>query len=288
MSMNLAINTDYFEDVNSPEKYIRFAAEAGFSHLMWCHQWNTDFIYSKFEIDQIKSWLKSYNIALQDVHGTDGREKCWFAAEEYRRKSGVELVINRLIMLKELEGTGTLIMHPPRFNVSDTPEKTAATAKYAVSVRRSLDELLPVLEKYDARIALENLPHGNWKILSELLDRYPAERIGFCFDSGHCNITARTHYEESEKYASRIIAVHLHDNDGSGDQHQNPFTGTFDWEWLAGVMKKSGYSNLLNFEVSCRKSPFYNPEASDHDPDIRRFLADAMERCSRFAAMCGQ
>lgn len=286
--MNIAVNTDFFEDVNSPELYIRLAAEAGFSHLMWCHQWNTDFLYSKSELEQIKCWLKTYNIALQDVHGTDGREKCWYDAEEYRRRAGVELVVNRMIMLKELDGSGTLVMHPPRFNVCDTPEKTAVTRERAKSIRRSLDELMPLLEKYDVRIALENLPHGNWEILSGLLDDYPAERIGFCFDSGHCNILRRTHYTESEKYASRIIALHLHDNDGSGDQHQSPFTGTFNWEWLAGILKQINYSMPLNFEISCRKSSFYNPETADPVPDIRRFLADAMERCTRFAQMCSK
>ena len=284
--MNIAINTDFFEDINSPELYLKLASEAGFRRIMWCHHWNTDFIYSKPELEQIKVWLKSFQLQLQDVHGTDGKEKCWYAIEEYRRKAGVELTINRLLMLKELEGDGTLIMHPPRIRVTDDADRVELVRKQAESVRKSLDELLPLLEKYDAKIALENLPHGNWEILSALLDEYPADRIGFCFDSGHCNITRRTHYEESEKYASRIIAVHLHDNDGSGDLHQNPFTGSFNWEWLANVLKKSSYTNPLNFELNCRRTPFYNPENTDHTDEIRMFLADAMERGNRFAQMC--
>ena len=286
--MNIAVNTDYFEDTNSPELYIRLAAEAGFTHMMWCHHWNTDFIYSSPEIAQIKQWLNTYGIQLQDVHGTDGKEKCWYSEEEYRRKAGVELVINRILMLKELGGTGTLVMHPPRFNVSDTPEKTALTAKRAVSIRRTLDELMPLLQKYDARISLENLPHGNWELLSELLDSYPSEQIGFCFDSGHCNLKIRTHYAESEKYASRMIALHLHDNDGTGDLHQPPFTGTFNWEWLAEVLKKADYSMPLNFEINQRRSPFYHPEKSDHTDDLRAFLADAKERCEKFVRMCAK
>lgn len=284
--MNIAINTDFFDDINSPKPYLQQASEAGFTRIMWCHQWNTDFIYSKPELDQIREWLKTYQLKLQDVHGTDGREKCWYAVEEYRRKAGVELTINRLLMLKELNGDGTLIMHPPRIREPEDLHQVELRRQQAQSVRRSLDELMPLLEKYDAKIALENLPHGNWEILSALLDDYPAERIGYCFDSGHCNIKVRTHFEETEKYASRIIAVHLHDNDGSGDQHQNPFTGTFDWEWLAGVLKKSSYTNPLNFELNCRKSPFFNPESSDHTPEIKAWLADAMERCSKFTEMC--
>ena len=117
--MDIAINTDFFEDVNSPELYLKLASEAGFRSIMWCHHWNTDFIYSKPELDQIKSWLKTYQLQLQDLHGTDGKEKCWYAIEEYRRKAGVELTVNRLLMLKELGGDGTLILHPPRIRVED-------------------------------------------------------------------------------------------------------------------------------------------------------------------------
>ena len=284
--MNIAINTDFFDDINTPEPYLKLASEAGFPRIMWCHHWNTDFIYTKPELDQIKAWLKTYQIKLQDVHGTDGKEKCWYAEEEYRRKAGVELTVNRLIMLKELDGDGTLIMHPPRIREPEDLDKVELRRKQAESVRRSLDELLPLLERYDAKIALENLPHGNWEILSALLDDYPAERIGYCFDSGHCNITVRTHFEETEKYADRIIAVHLHDNDGSGDQHKTPFNGTFNWEWLANVLKRSSYTNPLNFELNCRTSPFYNPESSDHTGELKAWIADAKEKGSKFNDMC--
>ena len=283
--MNFAINTDFFEDINTPEPYLKLISEAGIPRIMWCHHWNTDFIYTKPELDQIKAWLKSYQIQLQDVHGSDGKEKCWYAVEEYRRKAGVELTVNRLLMLKELEGDGTLIMHPPRIREPEDLDKVELRRKQAESVRRSLDELLPLLEKYDAKIALENLPHGNWEILSALLDDYPAERIGYCFDSGHCNITVRTHFEETEKYADRIIAVHLHDNDGSGDQHKTPFNGTFNWEWLANVLKRSSYTNPLNFELNCRTSPFYNSESSDHTGELKAWIADAKEKCSKFNEM---
>ena len=184
--MNIAVNTDYFEDTDSPELYIRLAAEAGFSHLMWCHHWNTDFIYSTPEIAKIKQWLTEYGIKLQDLHGTDGKEKCWYSEQEYRRKAGCELVINRMLMLKELDGSGTLVMHPPRFNVCDTPEKAALTAKRAVSIRRSLDELMPYLEKYDVKIALENvwnrflLSPMEWKIF---IDQFNSDYIGIYFDT---------------------------------------------------------------------------------------------------------
>ena len=98
--MDIALNTDILRSTGSPEPYLRLIAEAGFTHLHWCHQWNTDFLYSSHEIAQLKKWLKQYGLKLLDIHGSAGMEKVWFSPEEYRRKSGVELVLNRIVMLR--------------------------------------------------------------------------------------------------------------------------------------------------------------------------------------------
>ena len=82
----LAINTDFLRGTLSPEPYLRAIAEAGFTHLHWCHQWCTDFLYSRHEIAQYKAWLKELGLQLLDIHGSAGGEKCWFATEEYRRR----------------------------------------------------------------------------------------------------------------------------------------------------------------------------------------------------------
>lgn len=284
--MKIAINTDFMKDTASPEPYLRLISEAGIPNIMWCHHWNSDFLYGKHEIAQIKTWLKDYNIVLQDLHATRGVEKCWFSVDEYSRRAGVELVVNRLLMLKELDGCGTLVMHPPRIPVGAAAEDVVLLKQQAESVRRSIEELMPLLEKYDVQLALENLPYGNWEILSSLLEEFPAERVGLCLDSGHCNLIKRPHYAEFEKYAHRVISVHLHDNDGTSDQHQPPFTATFDWEWLAKLMKKTPYTNPLNFELSMSKSPFYVAGAADHTEALRGFLQYSKTRCQRFAAMC--
>ena len=56
----------------SPEKYLRLIGEAGFTHLHWCHQWNTDYLYSTYEIAQCKKWLQEYGLKLLDIHGSMG------------------------------------------------------------------------------------------------------------------------------------------------------------------------------------------------------------------------
>ena len=96
--MKIALNTDYYSGTGSPEMPLRYLAEAGFTHVHWCHQWCTDFLYGKAEIDAIGRLLRGLGLTLLDIHGSAGVEKCWFSTVEYQRRAGVELVANRVGM----------------------------------------------------------------------------------------------------------------------------------------------------------------------------------------------
>ena len=60
----LSMTSDYLADTGCPEPYLRRIAEAGFSHVHWCHHWSTDFLYSRWEIEQIAAWLEACALAL--------------------------------------------------------------------------------------------------------------------------------------------------------------------------------------------------------------------------------
>ena len=45
----LSMTSDYVTETGCPEPYLRRIAEAGFSRVHWCHQWNTDFLYADCE-----------------------------------------------------------------------------------------------------------------------------------------------------------------------------------------------------------------------------------------------
>ncbi len=70
--------------------------------------------------------------------------------------------------------------------------------KYYVSSGRkwlenSIDtwsQLIPLAEKLDTRIALENVYEADPVYLGLLLDALPPGRVGFCFDTGHFNAFA--------------------------------------------------------------------------------------------------
>ena len=291
--MDIALNTDILRSTGSPEKYLRLIAGAGFTHLHWCHHWNTDFLYSAFEIAQLKKWLKQYGLKLLDIHGSAGVEKAWFAPEEYRRKSGVELVLNRVIMLRELEGTGCVMMHVPvRRTSENTPEDEKLLPARMEALKRSLDELLPALERYDTKIAVENTRNDSFEVIGELMNAYPADRVGITLDTGHANIDEAKGLDRMEKYKDRLQALHLNDNDTGGDLHQPPFYGTLDWERIARLIAASSYTDRpASFELGMRNTPFFVPDvlpADQPEEKIKAFLADTYPRCRKVAEMIEQ
>lgn len=287
--MNLSISSNVGASCGDPENSLRQISEAGFTYLLWGHHWNTDFAYGKYELDAIKKMLKRYNLTIQDVHGCANAEKSFFSPLEYQRKAGIELIINRIEMMQFLGATGVLVMHQPRIKTDSSPAEIAHKRKQFESLKKSMDELIPILEKMDARIALENMPGDTWEFQRYLLDTYPEKYFGFCFDSGHANIHLRNQLDDCYEYRSRIIAVHLHDNDSLGDQHIAPFSGTSDWAKVADILKNSSYSGVLNFELHIKHSSFMDPEFSQGDQpeeNMKNFLADAYERGKKFAEMC--
>jgi len=112
-----------------------------------------------------------------------------------------------------------------------------------------LDRIKRITEKAEqlgVNVALENL----WNIsnLSYVLDQVDSLRIGFCYDSGH----HYRHYPEIDllsKYSSRLMALHLHDNNGSYAQHGLPFDGTIDWSTIMQKIANINYSGAIAIEA---------------------------------------
>ncbi len=278
--MNLALNTDYSGCTGSPESRLRLMAEAGFTHVHWCHQWCQDFLYSPSEIAQIRRWLHDYGLTLLDIHGSAGVEKCWFSPVEYERQAGVELVLNRMRMLRELDGTGTLMMHIPCFQAGLPEGERAIRSRQVDSLRRSLDELQPFSGALQVPIAVENMSGEDYTVLSGVLADYSPDFVGLCYDSGHGNYGPAGGLDFLSAHADRLLALHLHDNDGTGDQHQPPFYGNVDWARLAAIIRGSSYPRELSFELAVSNTPF-----KDNGEDLAPFLRDAYGRCLKFGDM---
>jgi len=255
----LSITTDYAHvDRGDPSPYLRRIADAGFTHIHWCHHWNTDFAYSRWEIAQIGDWLAEYGLKLLDLHASVGPEKNWASEKEYERLAGVELVQNRIEMTARLGGDA-IVMHIPSIPGWEP-------------LRRSLDALESSARSHGVRIALEN---GSFGAIAPWLAEYGPDYLGLCYDSGHGNLIPDG-LAQLDRLKERLICVHLHDNDGTADQHNLMFTGSVDWPALARILARSAYTKPVSTEANMGRSAI---------KDETVFLAEALERCGRLADM---
>ena len=279
--MNIAINTDILSSTGDPEMILRLISEAGFTHLHWCHHWASDFAYCEYEWAHYEELFRKYNLHLLDIHGSANCEKCWWSPAEYCRKAAVLHVKNRAETLARLGGTGSLMMHIPSLRYHFNEEQNAGMKKLFDQVRKSIDELLPDLEKLNVRLAIENNGNDTFEHIGILMKEYPAERVGITYDSGHGNAETGRGLDNLEQYKDRLMALHLNDNSSEGDPHQPPFMGTVDWERVASIIAASSYDRELSFELSMRNTPFFKEEngTEQKEEDIKKFLADTYERC---------
>jgi sugar phosphate isomerase/epimerase len=101
-------------------------------------------------------------------------------------------------------------------------------------------------ESKKVNLALENLRRPEY--LDYIFAKLQSDRLGFCYDAGHEHCYCRA-TDLLAKYGSKLMALHLHDNDGQTDQHQIPGEGTVDWPALKVKLRQTGYSGPMALEV---------------------------------------
>lgn len=118
-----------------------------------------------------------------------------------------------------------------------------ATSRQAVDGRNldaafsSLEHLGLFAKHRGVTIALENTPNefGSPESLVRFIKETRLHDLRFCCDLGHAHIGDGV-ASALEVMRDRIIAVHVHDNNGEKDEHLLPFDGTIDWDVaLAGL-----------------------------------------------------
>ena len=245
ISVPLSISSDYASDHGDPTTALKSIADAGFSHVHWVHHWNGDFIYSDHEIAQIRGLLRKFKLSLCGLHATDGVEKKWTSLKEYERLAGIELIENRIRMTRILGGD-TITLHPPYVKEND-PRLLKVVVDQSMRSLRALEKICMI---FKVRIAFENMPFGyqTWGTIAKYLNEFGPDYVGLCYDAGHGNMVAGS-MDCLEKMKNRLIAMHLHDNNGKKDQHKPIFSGKADWTRLASIIRSSAYSGPINMEV---------------------------------------
>lgn len=102
-------------------------------------------------------------------------------------------------------------------------------ARAVEKTKESVRELASFAKDNSVVIALENMPaniNATCTSADELLEVADSAGIGLCFDMGHANTAGQT--DKMLGLASRFLNVHLHNNEGTWDQHNVVDDGTAD------------------------------------------------------------
>ena len=208
-------------------------------------------------------------------------EKFLISERELAKKIGIEIIQTHgvwpyddknkdtyderfLATVKSIKGSAIVgakyvVMHPYMPSMwQANPERHSEDVKANIEYFKNL---VPYAKEYGVKVAVENMPMnhmpcGTVDELVDCIDAVNSEYVVACLDTGHCYCTFEKGVKGEQpgdavrKLGNRLACLHIHDNDGSDDQHLYPSLGTIDWELFLTAWKEMKYSGSINFE--CR------------------------------------
>jgi len=238
MNHEFSITTDLAGQKKLPGPLFRAFNTASFTAVHWCQDWSGEPIfYSADYAQQVRQLAEHHGLRVADVHGYGGTGD----GITYTDELFAAVNINRAEFASRL-GADVVVLH--------LPAQRLATSQGAIeSSIMLLRGIRPAFEKLGVRAAVENLPWTTHEdaFLDVLLGEFPPSFLGFCYDSGHAVISRQAHL--LARHIDRLLVTHLHDNDGSADQHRLPGEGKADWQEIVRILKRSAYRGTLNLEL---------------------------------------
>ena len=254
--MDLTI-VDWFGYPLSPQERMRLIKDAGFkgiAGLLWQSDFDSDYqLFPKYANDA-GLYIESIHAPWQRVNDiwTDSERGHHFTEE-----------ILKLIKVCSLHEIPTLILHPENKDGTAHSELPTHFTIGLDRIKRVADEA----ERLGINVAIENMCQPEY--LERIFSSIDSKRLGFCFDSGHWNIFTPD-IDLLALYSDRLMALHLHDNNGKEDWHAVPLSGGINWAEMASKLKKAKYTGAISLEVG-NKMLEYIKEPSE-------FLKLAFER----------
>lgn len=203
-----------------PEERVKLFKKYGFD----CVITNADkkFDNQNSSIKKQIKLFKKYGIKLSSLHMRyDAESLPYFWINDKRGDMLVKTMIQDVKLAKKY-GFTCVVVH--------------LKGKYSSLGFERLKRVLKVCEKCDINLALENLS-TNKDILQKVFKNIKHKNLKFCYDAGHHNIWMKD-IDLLEEYGDKLVALHLHSNDGSYDNHTLKKYGNVNWDKVAQKLAK--------------------------------------------------
>lgn len=219
----------------TPFETIEAIKDAGFKNVFI--QWyNKEWECS--QEDQLK-YIKKLGLNVILAHlGYQNINAIWEEGEIGDRLT--DRFINDIKVCKE-NGIDMVIMH--------VTTKFIAPMHNEIGLNR-IKKIVDYAKKLGVKVAFENLKIKGY--IDYIIKNIDNDNVGICYDAGHCH----AHFKDEFNWGlfkNRIFAIHLHDNDGTDDQHLLPFDGNINWENVIKELKEANYNGPVTLEVCYRE-----------------------------------
>jgi len=245
------------------EERIKLIKDAGFvSVMIW---WGEETKENEEEQKVQPDIIRKYNLKLENAHFSfAGIDAIWKDSSD-----GDALLKKYLSYIDDCKTheIPTVVMH---VTGSDNPPPYS---------QLGLDRFKQIIEKTEKNgitIALENVWRPDY--LDFIFNNIKSDYLKFCYDSGHENCFTKG-FDYLSKYGGKLAALHLHDNDGTKDQHKFPFSGAVDWERIMKKLKEINYKGVLALEIDAQYSDVFNEYAAE------AYLIEAKKRADRLITL---
>jgi sugar phosphate isomerase/epimerase len=255
--MRVGISTHIFAWHELSETMLEDIAAAGFKSIeLWCSRQHLGY-HRPGRVKKVLERISDNGLELASVHAP-----FYYSVEEAR--AGRFLTLSspepqvRETAFNEIEMViGDLSIEDPIPMVLHTG-LTYSDGNPAIEENflDGLEKLLPLCRKAGLKVALENgsKPGAGCAKMMELVRRSGSLDVGVCLDTGHGNILSSP-LQELSICATRLMNMHVHDNDGAGDRHRPPFGGNIPWEQFMAALKDTGYGGPFILETAGNSDP---------------------------------
>lgn len=212
-------------------------------------------------VKQLKKEMEENGLTFLDSHAPFGPYYDLNSPYEELRPRMIQYQLLTLEIAADFD-VKTITFHVGNNHYDDT--KNIPIATHIDKIKSALDVLLPHAERLGLTIGIENIWTGcnTADALLKVKEAFPTDALGFCYDSGHANITLKDRGTEEnyafitwkytygntdvvwqpdllEKMLPHIVNCHLHDNDGIKDTHLPPGMGNIDWSHVIPLLNSA-------------------------------------------------
>jgi sugar phosphate isomerase/epimerase len=258
--MRFGISTHLYHDRRLERSHLEQISSYSFEAIeLFATRSHFDY-HDESAIAALADWLSETGLTLNSVHApttASGAGRNWgesysnAAADSVRRQTAVAETAVALQIARRIPFE-VLVVH-----LGTPSARSQAGDNTRASAYRSAEEICRLAEPLGVRVAFEVIPNelsSAASLVAMLEHDLESPHAGICLDFGHAHLMGDV-ADAVETAAEHVIATHVHDNRGKGDEHLAPYRGSINWDMALMTMQKIGYDATYLMELANTSTP---------------------------------